>query len=74
MHRHFRYERVYLPLCKVADTPFYFQSDDRYTPPPVMDILSVRDIYAQIVAFVLNGRIFHFAKIQIPPFNIELHT
>ena len=22
------YERVYLPLCKVADTPFYIQGDD----------------------------------------------
>ena len=22
------YERVYLPLCKVADTPFHIQGDD----------------------------------------------
>ena len=22
------YERVYLPLCKVADTPFHIQDDD----------------------------------------------
>ena len=22
------YERVYLPLCKVADTPFHIQRDD----------------------------------------------
>ena len=26
--RPFRYERVYLPLCKVADTPFHIQRDD----------------------------------------------
>ena len=26
--RPFRYERVYLPLCKVADTPFHIQGDD----------------------------------------------
>ena len=27
-HRPLGYERVYLPLCKVADTPFYIQGDD----------------------------------------------
>ena len=26
--RHFGYERVYLPLHKVADTPFHIQEDD----------------------------------------------
>ena len=25
------YERVYLPLYKVADTPFHIQADDVYT-------------------------------------------
>ena len=25
------YERVYLPLYKVADTPFHIQGDDIYT-------------------------------------------
>ena len=28
MYRLFGYERVYLPLCKVADTPFHIQGDD----------------------------------------------
>ena len=27
----FGYERVYLPLCKVADTPFHIQGDDMNT-------------------------------------------
>ena len=27
-HRPLGYERVYLPLYKVADTPFYVQGDD----------------------------------------------
>ena len=26
-HRPLGYERVYLPLCKVADTPFHIQGD-----------------------------------------------
>ena len=26
--RHLRYERVYLPLHKVADTPFHIQGED----------------------------------------------
>ena len=28
LYRLLRYERVYLPLCKVADTPFHIQGDD----------------------------------------------
>ena len=28
IYRPLRYERVYLPLCKVADTPFHIQGDD----------------------------------------------
>ena len=32
MHRPFEYERVYLPLCEVADTPFHIQLDDMYLP------------------------------------------
>ena len=27
-HRLLGYERVYLPLCKVADTPFHTQGDN----------------------------------------------
>ena len=27
----FGYERVYLPLCKVADTPFHIKGDDIYS-------------------------------------------
>ena len=27
-YRSLGYERVYLPLCKVADTPFHIQGDD----------------------------------------------
>ena len=27
-YRPLGYERVYLPLCKVADTPFHAQGDD----------------------------------------------
>ena len=27
MYHHLGYERVYLPLCKVADTPFHIQGD-----------------------------------------------
>ena len=26
--RHLGYERVYLPLCQVADTPFHIQGDE----------------------------------------------
>ena len=26
--RHLEYEQVYMPLCKVADTPFYIQGDE----------------------------------------------
>ena len=26
--RYLGYERVYMPLCKVADTPFHIQGDD----------------------------------------------
>ena len=33
-YRHLGYERVYLPLCKVADTPFHIQ--DEYIGPPCM--------------------------------------
>ena len=29
------YERVYLPLCKVADTPFHIQGDDLLFNPPI---------------------------------------
>ena len=28
LYRHLGYERVYLPLGKVADTPFHIQGDD----------------------------------------------
>ena len=28
IYRPLEYERVYLPLCKVADTPFHNQGDD----------------------------------------------
>ena len=28
IYRPLGYERVYLPLCEVADTPFYIQGDD----------------------------------------------
>ena len=31
--RPLRYERVYLPLCKVADTAFHIQGDDIFVPP-----------------------------------------
>ena len=30
IYRPLRYERVYLPLGKVADTPFHIQGDDMY--------------------------------------------
>ena len=29
-YRPLGYERVYLPLCKAADTPFYIQGNDIY--------------------------------------------
>ena len=31
IYRPLGYERVYLPLYKVADTPFHIQGDDIYT-------------------------------------------
>ena len=31
IHRSLGYERVYLPLCKVADTPYHIQGDDMCT-------------------------------------------
>ena len=30
-YRPLGYERVHLPLCKVADTPFHIQGDDMYS-------------------------------------------
>ena len=29
-YRPLGYERVYLPLCRVADTPFHIQGDDMW--------------------------------------------
>ena len=34
---HLGYERVYLPLCKVADTPFHVQGDESITNIPTVD-------------------------------------
>ena len=31
LYRPLGYERVYLPLCEVADTPFHMQGDDILT-------------------------------------------
>ena len=43
------YERVYLPLCKVADTPFHIHGNDVsltgiiiHCPPSIMEIMCVR--------------------------------
>ena len=33
LYRHLGYERVYLPLPEVADTPFYIQGDDMPCKP-----------------------------------------
>ena len=36
IYRHLGYERVYLPLYKVADTPFHIQGDDVSTQNDLM--------------------------------------
>ena len=36
------YERVYLPLCKVADTPFHIQGGDIFIPSKEI-LLHVKD-------------------------------
>ena len=36
LHCTFEYERVYLPLCKLADTPFHIQRDDILILAPIM--------------------------------------
>ena len=45
--RHLEYERVYLPLGKVADTPFHIQGDYVSTMPfgPGAQTSALRSIY-----------------------------
>ena len=36
-----RYKRVYLPLCKVADTPFHSQGDELLSRLPSLPIIII---------------------------------
>ena len=59
-YRPLGYERVYLPLCKVADTPFYIQGDDTIYAQDILSMLrtyylcSGHTIYAQDILSMLT--------------------
>ena len=44
IRRHFGYERVYLPLYKVADTPFHIQGDEEHRAYTRIQATFCRDI------------------------------
>ena len=64
------YERVYLPLCKVADTPFHIQGDDMFYNcfSGIFEAISSIKIQKVLV------KIFPATKIQKYMFQIVVHT
>ena len=46
LYRSHGYERVYLPLCKVADTPFHIQGD-KLSYPTCIGLTDIYSVYTQ---------------------------
>ena len=79
IYRPLGYERVYLPLCKVADTPFHIQGGDIYYistlhPPSYLIYLFTHlkvNCYHIIIIKSMYKFLSHFTKYIISSINLN---